>query len=466
MQVKKFEAPTMQEAIDTIKRELGPEAVILQTKRNKGGFGLLGKVSVEVTAAISDTALAKKTTTEKRLPKETLDKVKGMSAKNQKEFYNDFVDSKIDKIAQKTSEKVSISSKLTATRYAEIDPVEAAPLPPIVAPVVNRAPAIVSPQQQVNTQSTARHDELTRELEALKQIVAEMRAGAKSETNLKRTDQLTDLTPAIQEAFDFLVINGVDRRLGYEVIKKASFGLDAARKHDREAVLDEVAKELMQAIEVMDALEGVGKRADLGDHAQPIVMAFVGPSGVGKTSCLTKIASIAQNTKGLKVGLIDFKTPDAHRNVIFDELLETYSKILKAPYRKVISKEEIQMALAELSGLDLIMIDTGAIGLKNASDVAEIQSTLNAIPNVRTQLVLSAATSYAENYELTKKAKDIRPEGLIFAKLDDAVSFGTIYNISERFKLPIQYFSTGSKFPDDIENATPERVVAKIMGLI
>ena len=68
MQVKKFEAPTLQEALDTIKRELGPEAIILQTKQNRRGFGLMSKGSVEVTAAVSERAVEKKAAVEKRIP--------------------------------------------------------------------------------------------------------------------------------------------------------------------------------------------------------------------------------------------------------------------------------------------------------------------------------------------------------------------------------------------------------------
>jgi len=68
MQVKKFEAPTLQEALDTIKRELGPEAIILQTKQNRRGFGLMSKGSVEVTAAVSERATDKKKEALKRVP--------------------------------------------------------------------------------------------------------------------------------------------------------------------------------------------------------------------------------------------------------------------------------------------------------------------------------------------------------------------------------------------------------------
>ena len=86
MQVKKFEAPTIQEALETIKRELGPEAIILQTKKNKRGFGLMSKESVEVTAAVSDRSLQKKGVAESRVPASTRDAIQKMPASRQAEF--------------------------------------------------------------------------------------------------------------------------------------------------------------------------------------------------------------------------------------------------------------------------------------------------------------------------------------------------------------------------------------------
>src|SRR6478735_980011 len=88
MQVKKFEAPTIQEALDTIKRELGPEAIILQTKKLKKGFGLMSKESVEVTAAVSERSMQKKTFTEKRLPEAKREAVKALPANKQGDIYD------------------------------------------------------------------------------------------------------------------------------------------------------------------------------------------------------------------------------------------------------------------------------------------------------------------------------------------------------------------------------------------
>src|SRR3954464_15744114 len=92
MQVKKFEAPTIQEALETIKRELGPEAIILQTKQNKRGFGLMSKASVEVTAAVSERALQKKQLTECKLPEPQREKVRGMPAERQAEIFDKYIE--------------------------------------------------------------------------------------------------------------------------------------------------------------------------------------------------------------------------------------------------------------------------------------------------------------------------------------------------------------------------------------
>src|SRR6185437_4778530 len=102
MQVKKFEAPTIQEALDTIKRELGPEAIILQTKTNKRGFGLMSRTSVEVTAAVSDRSMQKKKFVETHLPEKSKKAVEKLPAQGQASFYDDYVDKQLQAAASKT----------------------------------------------------------------------------------------------------------------------------------------------------------------------------------------------------------------------------------------------------------------------------------------------------------------------------------------------------------------------------
>ena len=87
MQVKRFEAKSMKEALQMVKQELGPEAIILSAKDNKKSFGLAGKGSIEITAAISEKSLQKKKYVEKNLPDNAKEKFRGQSAKSQKRIY-------------------------------------------------------------------------------------------------------------------------------------------------------------------------------------------------------------------------------------------------------------------------------------------------------------------------------------------------------------------------------------------
>src|SRR4051812_9889399 len=108
MQVKKFEAPTIQEALDNVKRELGPEAIILQTKKNKRGFGLMSKSSVEITAAVSERSLQKKQTVETRLPEVNKAAIRKFSAEKQANVFDKYSEKQLDKASQ-TQERVDIA---------------------------------------------------------------------------------------------------------------------------------------------------------------------------------------------------------------------------------------------------------------------------------------------------------------------------------------------------------------------
>src|SRR4051812_45673475 len=107
MQVKKFEAPTIQEALEHVKRELGPEAIILQTKKNKRGFGLMSKSSVEVTAAVSDRSLHKKQLVETRVSTPNKSSIQKLSAGKQADFFDQYMDKHLQKATQ-TQDRVEV----------------------------------------------------------------------------------------------------------------------------------------------------------------------------------------------------------------------------------------------------------------------------------------------------------------------------------------------------------------------
>jgi flagellar biosynthesis protein FlhF len=260
-------------------------------------------------------------------------------------------------------------------------------------------------------------------------------------------------SPAENHAFELLVLAGLERRTAHALVKKAAFEL-GARAADPEALLDQLAEELMQTTETLSWLSrpsGVGPR----------VLALIGPTGVGKTTTLAKIASEAILKKGFKVGLINL---DSYKVAAFDQLA-TYAKILKAPFRSASSLEDLRAAVQDFQSMDLILIDTTGRSQRDPQALKEMQDILDGVGNLECALVLSATTRDGELYDCASRFSSFHPRGLIFSKLDEATTYGCISNTSSKAKLPLLYFTTGQRVPEDIEEATPERLTALILDL-
>lgn len=490
MQVKKFEAPTIQEALDVIKRELGPEAIILQTKKNKKGFGLMSRDSVEVTAAISDRSLTKKKTVENRLPEPNREAARKLPAHRQADLYDKVMDKHLAQ-ASVTQDRVDLKGrgagkKITATRYVEIDREEAAPEAQ-VAP--QAASGSSGPAAGATAAGQARHAAaraalgsrglegaaglgmtpkmtVEDEVKHLKRMVEELKSaqddgarGAAGASEMLSRSKLAN--PSYQEAFEQLVMNGVDRRLAFNLIKKAAFELGDLERDPQagpEQVLDQVAGEIMESTEVHSALSGIE-----AGSGRTVVLALVGPTGVGKTTTVAKLASEAILRRNLKVGLINL---DSYKVAAFDQL-GTYAKILNVPFRSVANADDLKVAIQDFHSLDLVIVDTTGRSQRDPESLREMQTMLQAVAGgkaeVRSQLVLSATTRDAELYDIAARFSIFRPQGLIVSKLDEATIFGSIFNVSQKAKLPLLYFTTGQRVPEDIEEATRERVAALIL---
>jgi flagellar biosynthesis protein FlhF len=464
MQVKKFEAPTLQEALDTVKRELGPEAIILQTKKYKRGFGLMSKPSVEVTAAISERSLHKKGFVEARLPAQSREQLNKLSADRQVDFYDKYAESKIRKSPQSAaSADTGTKTKITATRYIDIDE-DQIPAPQIQRSSAPRSPSVgavtagrhsVATQTGMSVEEEIRH--LKRMIEEMKNTQDETTFGTGAEAMVVQSRMST---PALQSAFEQLVINGVEKRYAFDLVKRVSFELgEMGEEHTRnpEAVVDVLATEIMRNIEVSAPLSGLSPQTGNG----PQIVALVGPTGVGKTTTVAKIASEAILKKNLKVGLINL---DSYKVAAFDQL-GTYARILNVPFRSAGNREDLQAAIQDFHTLDLILIDTTGRSQKDPGSLGEMQKLLQSVPGIRTEIVLSVTTRDTELYDMTNRFAIFNPEGIIISKLDEGSIYGAIFNISQKAKLPLVYFTTGQRVPEDIEDATRERLAALILDL-
>ncbi len=484
MQVKKFEAPTVQEALEVIKRELGPEAIILQTRKMKKAFGLMSKESVEVTAAVSERSMQKKGYVEKRLRDNDLESVKRLPATKQGDLIDKYADKKIDAAislearASAMRDQVTLQSKgapaqrkLTATRYADITEDGGMRKAPVAAArVVVTAPAVVAAPPTHQAQTLARLSamgiasevmapaavgmSLEEEFRHLKRMLEEVKT-SQEKTGYSGAGVLS--TPALQDAFDQLVLSGLDRKVAHSLVKKASFELGDGRAESPDDVLDQIAVELMDSTPVNSMFESMFQAQGSG----PRVFAIVGPTGVGKTTTLAKLASEAGLKRGMKVGLINL---DQYKIGAGDQL-ETYAKILKVAYRSVGTAEELNAAMMDFKSLQLVLIDTAGRSQRDPSALQKLHDILSVVPQLETQLVLAATTRDAELYDQAHRFSMFTPSGVIFSKLDEATTFGTIYNVAKKSSLPLSYFTTGQRVPEDLEVATRERLAALIMDL-
>ncbi len=459
MQIKKYEAPTMQEALDTIKRELGPEAIILQTKKHKKGFGLMGGASVEVTAAISDRALQKKSFVEKVMPEDQRRGYASMPASAQAAVLNETVDYyQTRQQERRARDKIQVpEARSTSARYAEIDSHEVEKMVSRPAP---RAPQ-AAPAAQPQTTQTAIPAQLSAEVQQLKRMIEEMKTAQEESGSLNQgfATQLSS-TPALLDAFEHLILSGVDKRFALGLVKKAGFELGETEANNPDLVMDQIAYEVMASLDTLHPLENLqpGTRGDQG----PMLVALVGPTGVGKTTTVAKIASDAILKRNLRVGLINL---DAYKIAAFDQLA-TYAKILNAPFRSVHNEEELKAALGDFQPLDLVLIDTTGRSQKDLQSLKEMNHLLRSTGKpVQSHLCVSAMTRDLEIYDIASKFSVFKPNALVMTKLDESAIFGSIYNASVKAKLPLSYFTVGQRVPEDLEEATRERVAALVMDL-
>jgi len=191
----------------------------------------------------------------------------------------------------------------------------------------------------------------------------------------------------------------------------------------------------------------------------PTVVALVGPTGVGKTTTIAKLAANFALFEGKSVGLI---TIDTYR-IAAVEQLKTYSEIINLPIEVVYTAADFKRALQNLANKQLILIDTAGRSQKNKQQIRELKHFFNGRPLNETHLVLSANTKLEDLLETADAFKELNVNRLIFTKLDETNSLSNVVEVAERLRIPLSYVTTGQSVPEDIEVATFE-VIKRYAG--
>lgn len=463
MQVKKFEAPTMKEALNMIKNQLGPDAIILSAKDISKGFGLAGRKSVEVTAAVSETMLRKKQLAERKLNEQYRTKYHQIPAAKQKEF--------IDKVFQKIQAE-SVSVKITPTPYIDIPDAEggSGEMDPSAASeriksaakaalqaaefITNESPKKKSLPPQAKSQ---RQPEDARKMLAMQAEINRLRVLVSQFQKVPQT--FVNMHPGANEGIAYELSSS------YEKLQKAGLEEDliikilklAQRSLNREQVRKPAYVDAWVAKYILEKVEVTGPKAKNKFHA------FVGPSGHGKTAHLVKWASHLVICQNKNVAIV---TCDTHK-VGAQEQLKTYARILNVPFIVVKKPEDWPHAESFLNNVDYILIDYPGMGLR--SDL-ERNYLLSMLPPDREagrsiHYVLSAMTKNHDAFDMLNRYSAIGPTDIIFTSVDESSQHGLILTLQQKFGLPLHSFGVGPKIPEDYEPATKERVVDLIFKL-
>lgn len=415
MKVRKYQANTLAEAMALVKREMGQEAIILQTKRVKPGglMGLFSQGVVEVTAAIDDELEARTSAPAARAPQAQ------------------------PKAKPPKAPQAAKAAKPKGSRKKKAAPAAASAAVP-AAPARSRSTEAGVPAV-VGSLAVAEHDPaneasaLEHELAKMKDILATM---------LRQMEQpaaAPDFPERIKALHDALLAQEVNPRLAHEVALRLSQpGAAGEPGEDLQARLTGILREMAGEPRPID-LRG-GRR----------VVALLGPTGVGKTTTIAKLAANFALLEKKDVALI---TCDTYR-IAAVEQLKTYGQIIGVPVEVVFSPQELKEAILRQAKRDLILIDTAGRSHRNVMQMSELKGFLQAARPDETYLVVSATTKYRDAMDIVKNYGFAGFDRLLFTKLDETSTYGIILDLAAATQKGVSYFTTGQSVPEDIELAS------------
>lgn len=411
MIIKKFQAGTETEAILLAKEELGKNAIVMNIKTisPKGIYKLFRKPIVEITAAIDET---KNYSDEKQ--QEIKTDLKSIPKNNPNIIYDE--PEKTNPLKAFMSEKEEKIEKDTSAIEVRL----------------NNLQSML--EQQMSSKEKKEHKEEKNE-----------------QTEVKPENENPNMG-FVQLVYNQMIANDVEERFANQVIGEIEGKLKKDSSVDQilSSIYQKIILKLGQA-QIIDAEEGKRK-----------FVFFIGPTGVGKTTTIAKIASNLKMKQKLKIALV---TSDTYRIAAMEQL-RTYANILHIPLHVIYSEEEVQDVVAEFEGYDIILIDTAGRSHKNREQRDDIEKLIHKVPEESREvyLVLSATTKYHDLIRITETYSEITQYRLIFTKLDETTSVGNIFNLRMLTGAPLSYTTFGQNVPDDISKLDPQSIAKQILG--
>jgi len=426
MTIKKFIGRTKEEAIAKAKEEFGEGAVVMNVKEVKpsGFFRFFKSVTYEVTAAI-----------------EEKDKyVSGMANQSAKKG--------TETINLAADEKIVIPAPVY-TAPATQSPVSK---PAYDSTLEMRTSTQMAPQEGQSLNILSNRDEIERKLENLSNIL-EKKLSSEGNDIPETTIQNMESFKFMKMLYRTLLDNEVHEKYVNQILDEAEKMANTNSSVD--VILSNVYQKMILKFGEPCSISTEGKK--------PKVVFFIGPTGVGKTTTIAKIASKYKVEEDKKVA---FVTADTYR-IAATEQLHIYANILDAPMSIVYSAEELNLSVEKFSDYDLIFVDTAGFSHRNDTQRMDTKNLIDGLDeqyNREVFLVLSATTKYKDLLEIVDSYQEIAKYKLIFTKLDETTSYGNLLNVRLYSGAELSYMTTGQNVPDDIEEFNSQRIVKQLLG--
>ncbi|HSL03008.1 MAG TPA: flagellar biosynthesis protein FlhF [Nitrospiraceae bacterium] len=412
MKMKVFHADTMHEAIRSIKEELGPEALILSTKRVRRGslpFSLFGRSILEVTAAT--------------------DSIAGQAASDQQATFQAAQDNALSAVSQREPSP-AFQDTLSAVLHSDTPS-------QFEGSTVHIPPAATKSGPQSVLQGRYLH--LMNECLDLQQRLVSWLPGESQTAG-------SDLPAPLGRACRFLVAQGLRPSTAERLCLALRRRLSAEPLQSDREILDALHRLCLEQIKVSGPL--------LNAETDYKVAMFVGPSGVGKTTAIVKLVAHYRLQENRSVALITLDTC----RLAAVELLRMYAKVLGVPLETAQTTTEVLEGIRRHRQVNLIMIDTPGFGPHEATQLMNLGGLKDSYGLIETHLVLSASTRMQDLRRTMARYEACNPSRLLFTKLDETEEYGNLFELAYQTSLPLSYWSNGQRVPEDIELAGSARL--------
>jgi len=495
MKLKTYTAETMAQALAQVRKDLGKDAMILHTRSYRVGswFGLGGKNMVEITAS-SPTPSTKKraahtqpqvtlksepreraqpeivvqrgrTLTRQRLPQQNAVEAKPLVAAlaNESRATKTNQSRPADSSGLEGRDALFAEAKPQTPQTRRTSDRIERPLPRVPAEPPKLHDQIETPRAKPESAPQSENAELRAQLESMQKMMGQvLESTRKTAVAVVNGDDQSSLPSGEMPAPLFalyrqMLDNDVQVDLCDRMIGAVRDRLDRVELRDpivvRQALLNEIERTIRTRSE---SLLNIDHRAVT---ERPRVIVLVGPTGVGKTTTVAKLAATYKLRHQKKVGLI---TSDTYRIAAVDQL-KTYAGIIGLPFKVANTPDELKEAIESLQGCDIVVVDTAGRSQNNQQRLAELAEFAAAANPDETHLVLSTTVGDNVLRKTADRFRALGPDRCILTKLDEAVTTGPIAGLCDRIGLPLSFMTVGQEVPDDIEPARADRLARCVL---